>query len=53
MKEILEISEYAGIGGMQDIESIIDSVVTRIISYLRSYFEYMQANLDPNNFYDK
>lgn len=53
MKKILEISEYAVIGGMYDIDSIIDSVVTRVISYLRSYFEYMQANLDSNKFYDK
>jgi len=53
MKKILEISEYAGIGAMVDSESLIDSVLSRVISYLRSYFEYMLATFDSSNFYDK
>ena len=53
LKKILELSECAGIGAIVDSDSIIDNIVTRVISYLRTYFEYMQATLDSNNFYDK
>ncbi len=53
LKKILELSECSGIGAIVDSESIIDSILTRVISYLRTYFEYMQAILDSSNFYDK
>lgn len=43
MRRILEMAEFASLDGLQYMESISDTILTRIVSYLKTYFVYMQA----------